>query len=122
MQPMKQASHYRPPENEMLDPDVRFLLANERTLLAWVRTGIALQAGGLALAHISDEDSARLIGVIIVLLGVATALIGYSRYRSADRAIRSARLPLPGLGPVIEVGLIVLIGIIIVVAHFTGTW
>jgi putative membrane protein len=119
---MKQASHYRPPENEMLDPDVRFLLANERTLLAWVRTGIALQAGGLALAHISDEDSARLIGVIIVLLGVATALIGYSRYRSADRAIRSARLPLPGLGPVIEVGLIVLIGIIIVVAHFTGTW
>ena len=29
---------------EMLDPDVRFLLANERTLLAWVRTALAVLA------------------------------------------------------------------------------
>ena len=29
------------------DPDPRFTLANERTALAWVRTGLAMVAGGL---------------------------------------------------------------------------
>jgi uncharacterized membrane protein YidH (DUF202 family) len=34
-------------------PDYRFSLANERTFLAWVRTGLALIAGGLAVLVIS---------------------------------------------------------------------
>src|SRR5688572_15838388 len=32
-------------------PDYRFSLANERTFLAWIRTGLALMAGGLACAQ-----------------------------------------------------------------------
>ena len=31
------------------EPDPRFSLANERTFLAWLRTGLALVAGGVAL-------------------------------------------------------------------------
>ena len=31
-------------------PDYRFSLANERTFLAWIRTGLALVGGGLAVA------------------------------------------------------------------------
>lgn len=31
------------------DPDPRFTLANERTFLAWVRTSLALLAGGIGL-------------------------------------------------------------------------
>ena len=31
------------------EPDVRFSLANERTFLAWIRTALALLAGGVAL-------------------------------------------------------------------------
>ena len=30
------------------DPDYRFTLANERTFLAWMRTALALIAGGQA--------------------------------------------------------------------------
>ena len=30
-------------------PDYRFSLANERTLLAWLRTALALIAGGVAM-------------------------------------------------------------------------
>ena len=40
------------------DPDYRFTLANERTFLAWLRTGLALLAGAVALA-----SRARLIGM-----------------------------------------------------------
>ena len=32
-------------------PDYRFSLANERTFLAWLRTGLALIAGGLGVAQ-----------------------------------------------------------------------
>ena len=31
-------------------PDYRFSLANERTFLAWIRTGLALIGGGLGVA------------------------------------------------------------------------
>src|SRR5262249_51837567 len=35
---------------EGTQPDYRFSLANERTFLAWIRTGLALVGGGLAVA------------------------------------------------------------------------
>jgi putative membrane protein len=101
-----------------LDPDVRFLLANERTLLAWIRTGLALQAGGFALAHFSDGDSkASTFGILAILFGGAMAIIGYSRFRAADRAIRLGELPKQGKGPTIEVGIVVLIAIVLAVVQ-----
>jgi len=34
------------------DPDPRFSFANERTFLAWIRTALALIAGGLAITQL----------------------------------------------------------------------
>ncbi|HSO51509.1 MAG TPA: DUF202 domain-containing protein, partial [Actinomycetes bacterium] len=34
-------------DGDRREPDYRFSLANERTLLAWVRTALALDAAGL---------------------------------------------------------------------------
>ena len=76
-----------------LDPDARFLLANEHTLLAWIRTALTLQAGGLGVLEFASEVEARgVIGVGLLLLGAAAGLAGYRRYRGADAdtALRAA--------------------------------
>jgi putative membrane protein len=83
-----------------VDPDARFLLANERTLLAWLRTSVALDAGGVGLLHFAPKlDLNGVIGLSLLLLGGLTGLTGYLRYRAADRAIRHGQLPPHGLAP-----------------------
>ncbi|MBC7581392.1 DUF202 domain-containing protein [Aeromicrobium sp.] len=97
-----------------LDPDVRFLLANERTLLAWIRTGLALQAGGFALAHFSDGGvGSEVAGILAILFGGFMAIIGYNRFRVADTAIRNGVLPKQGAGPKLEVAVVVLTAIVL---------
>ena len=79
-------------------PDYRFTLANERTLLAWLRTGLALVAGGVAVATYAPDLGvswgSAAIALALVLIGLGTALAGYRRWRSNEAAIRAGR-PLP---------------------------
>lgn len=96
------------PKNN-LDVDVRFLLANERTLLAWVRTGLTLIAGGVAVAFIAtDSRYGAIAGVGAIAFGGILAIIGYIRYNAADLAIRQGSLPATGIG-----SLLVVVGTII---------
>ncbi|MFC0028522.1 YidH family protein [Micromonospora chaiyaphumensis] len=73
-------------------PDYRFSLANERTFLAWLRTGLALIAGGLAaaqflprlpLAHLRE-----VIAVALLLLGATVAVRAVDHWARTERAIR----------------------------------
>lgn len=105
-------------KNEKLDVDIRFLLANERTLLAWIRTALTMQAGGIALAHfVSDSALGFTTGISAVLFGAVLAVIGYRRFRAADKAIRMGRLPSVDKGPAFEVALIVLIAVVLALAQ-----
>jgi putative membrane protein len=79
------------------EPDPRFLLANERTFLAWNRTGLALVGGGLAAGQLLDFDSliAELaVSLPPIALGAALALLSYRRWQANDRALRHGE-PLP---------------------------
>jgi putative membrane protein len=99
---------WQKPKNE-LDVDVRFLLANERTLLAWVRTALTLIAGGVAVAFIAtDAGYGTIAGVGAIGFGGVLAIIGYVRYQAADIAIRRGVLPPTGLS-----GLLVVLGVIV---------
>ncbi|MGK2896336.1 MAG: YidH family protein [Candidatus Saccharimonadales bacterium] len=94
------------------DIDIRFLLANERTLLAWIRTALTLIAAGVAVAFISTESRyGTIAGMGAVGFGGILALIGYVRYRAADAAIRIGKLPAIGIS-----GLFVAIGVVIFAA------
>jgi putative membrane protein len=91
-------------------PDYRFTLANERTLLAWLRTGLALVAGGVAVATYAPDLGARwgsaVAALALVLLGLATGLAGFGRWRANEAAIRADRpLPASRLIPTVALGL-----------------
>jgi len=107
----------KPSKGEKLDIDVRFLLANERTLLAWIRTSLTIQAGGIALTALHHNQPA--LGVMVLLLGVVVALIGYHRYRTADVSIRAGRLPDSSAVTAMQLYGIVAIAVIIALAQVT---
>ena len=79
-------------------PDYRFTLANERTLLAWLRTALALVAGGVAVATYAPDlgipGGSGAVALGLVLIGLGTAIGGYRRWRANEEAIRDDR-PLP---------------------------
>ncbi len=102
-------------DTENLDVDTRFLLANERTLLAWIRTSLAIEAGGIALIGLHSEK--RFLGLCIVLLGAVVSFIGYHRFRAADKAIRIKQLPPSGIGSAVQLLGVVTVAIVICVVQ-----
>ena len=77
------------------DPDYRFTLANERTFLAWVRTALALSAGGLlALTVLDDVRGEEFLGIALLAISFLTAATAYRRWALNERAMR-LNTPLP---------------------------
>jgi putative membrane protein len=74
-------------------PDYRFSLANERTFLAWIRTGLALIAGGLACAQFLPPLPIRhlreLLAVALLVLGAVVALRAVDHWARIERAMRT---------------------------------
>ncbi len=79
-------------------PDYRFSLANERTFLAWVRTGLALIGGGLAVAGflppLRIPHLREALAVTLMLLGGAVEVRALDRWSRIERAMRLGQ-PLP---------------------------
>lgn len=72
----------------------RTLLANERTFAAWLRTGLSVAAGGIAVAHLVPEPSrdslaALALGAVFVVVGIA--IMAYGAHQAAKVAARLAR-------------------------------
>ena len=77
------------------EPDYRFTLANERTFLAWVRTSLALAAGGLgSISLLEGYGGSWLLGIVLLALSFTTAASAYRRWASNERSMRLG-VPLP---------------------------
>ncbi|MCX2970389.1 DUF202 domain-containing protein [Streptomyces sp. TRM70308] len=78
-------------------PDYRFSLANERTFLAWVRTALALVAGGLAVDQFLTRfgpGARTAIAVALLVTGAVCAVRAVDHWARCERAMRrGADLP-----------------------------
>jgi len=109
--------------------DSRLLQANERTLLAWVRTSIALMTFGFVIARIGvwmralgasaaliehHELGTAWIGGVFVAMGVIGNALAVRRFAASRRAIRQHQEipddPLPVLFAVLVSGFGAIIG------------
>lgn len=117
-----------PPARGELDPrdySRRTLLANERTFLAWWRTGITAIAAGLAAAQLVPRIAEpvrqwpyTVVGVALALAG--TLCIGYGEWRriAVDRAVRRgdfAEVSGPITGTISAVGVLIGLGLAVLI-------
>jgi putative membrane protein len=98
------------------DPDYRFSLANERTFLAWIRTALALLAGGVAAVQLVPAfkfHGGRLIlGVTLVVLSIMVAAGSYHRWTANERAMRLGQSLQPSLVPRLLAGGLTLVALL----------
>ncbi len=65
-------------------------LANERTLLAHVRTALALAAGGVGLVQIFTSPTVVALGWALIPASAIVLIVGVVRFQRARRALRDA--------------------------------
>lgn len=90
-------------------PDPRFTLANERTFLAWIRTSLALTAGGIALdaftSHSFNPTVRLALSVALLGLGSLLAIGSFLRWYISERNMRLKQpLAFPLIAPVLAFG------------------
>lgn len=96
--------------------DTRFLLANERTLLAWVRTALALLAAAGAVYEFTDVSGRRPLAIALAAIGIAAAAAGAGRYAKTARAIRFGEELPAAHGPELFAVAVAVLGIALIVA------
>jgi putative membrane protein len=122
----RKTKHIPVEENETLtgvdlESRARTHLANERTFLAWLRTGIAMIALGLAaaqfLAHdlISGVPLTRTLSILLIATGLILTLAGARRYRRGAAGIESSQFRPATTAITIAVAMTTLVAILSVV-------
>jgi putative membrane protein len=105
------------------EPDYRFTLANERTFLAWIRTALALAAGGLAaVSLLEDFAGGELLGVGLLAMSFVMAASAYRRWALNEQSMRlNTPLPASRLPMLMAVGtaLIALVAAVMLVVDRT---
>jgi putative membrane protein len=101
-----------------LPEDPRVYFAAERTLLAWVRTGLGLMGFGFVVAKfglylhlLADrpvsplaEAGAQWVGIVLVLVGTASTWVAARQFRGFARTLTGPELPAEyriGPGPLV---------------------
>ncbi|MBF4161675.1 YidH family protein [Nocardioides acrostichi] len=102
------------------EPDYRFSLANERTFLAWIRTALALLAGGVAVRTIASsftDVEQQVLSGLLIGLGVVCAVAAWWRWARSERAMRTGEpLPASGLTVALALGVVLVAALVLALA------
>lgn len=118
-----------------MSADPRVYFAAERTLLAWVRTGIAVMAFGFVVARFGlavglplvlhepppPSSTSAILGAALVVVGLLSIGAGAVHYQQYCRTIRPEDLPSPHPArlPLTLSWLLVAIGVIVAASLLT---
>lgn len=95
------------------EPDARFTMANERTFLAWIRSGLGFVAAGMAVAALAGyagiaDVRITIASLLLVAAGVLAGVTAFARWMVQERAMRLNRPLTPSVAmPLLTVVLIV---------------
>jgi putative membrane protein len=103
------------------EPDPRFSLANERTLLAWLRTSLAFVVTGIAIIALREVVRQPSFAVMVAgaacAVGAIAAVGAYLHWMRVERALRLGRpLPPPNLALVVVAGVLALALVAVIAA------
>jgi putative membrane protein len=115
-EPADTSASNNPPEREA---EVREHLANERTLLAWVRTGVGLLSFGLVIerlgAEVGSAKSSGVFGVALAALGCLSLIMGTFQFLRNRRGIVAGDFT-----PAVVSYMIVVVGSLVLALAFIG--
>ena len=100
------------------DSRARTHLANERTFLAWLRTGLSLMAVGFAVAGFLPENLVpgvpyvRSFSILLVLSGTVVVVYGANRYVKAYKQIETGSYDPAGAAVVTIAAIVGFLGIL----------
>ncbi|WP_457149249.1 YidH family protein [Mycobacterium sp. URHB0021] len=104
------------------DPDYRFTLANERTFLAWIRTGLALIAGGVVVVQLVPAFGypglRHGLGIALCAAGGILSALAVVRWRRVQTAMRRGGDLPPSTMPVVLGAAILVMALLMVVVLF----
>lgn len=104
------------------EPDPRFSLANERTFLTWITTGLALLSAGMALHALLPSfkpQFTRPAEILLIICGLMCPLQAWFGWSRVEAALREGRpLPSPWLSvslalALTAVGVLVLLAVVL---------
>jgi len=104
-------------------------LANERTFLAWLRTGLALIVVGIGAAQFLNLDRNLIPGLrtvsdfaaVLIVFGMLTVIIGRARYMQSRAQIDAAQFHPAGRSITVAAVLFVAIGVMsLVLVYLLG--
>ncbi|CAG5006132.1 hypothetical protein DYBT9275_03739 [Dyadobacter sp. CECT 9275] len=118
-------------QNDKVDFKANDHLANERTYLAWVRTGIGIMAFGFVVVKFSlfvkqvgfvlgtkvnmpSHGYSAIIGILLVAFGVLAISLAFWQYRKTDQLLRSGNYRPSTLLTSLLTGVILLIGMLLI--------
>ena len=104
--------------------DPRVFFAAERTLLAWVRTGLTIMAFGFVVARFAVQSSVQpvpaaththdltnIVGIVMVLLGVGCMVLGAAQHRSYVATLPPTDVP-RSHSPIYPIGLAIVLALL----------
>lgn len=69
----------------------RTRLANETTLLAYIRTGLYFLVAGSTLGHLIESEFWNVVGTPLIVIGFIIMLLGVTRYFKLRKSIEASK-------------------------------